>query len=118
MMTRLLRAAPVPLRVLWRPHAGGVARARNRGLRWLLESCPEVTALCLLDGDDILPPRAIFTALAALREAARDGKARPGWVFTDKQNFGQERSFIESPERFRVTDYLAANLSQPSRAPG
>lgn len=111
---RYISAYPGLFQVMWLEN-GGVSRARNRGLQWLLDRHPKLEAIYCLDGDDLISTTAVATGLLALREAqARQPARRFGWVVSNKMNFGDDYNYIETPERFRPASYLSVNLSQPS----
>ncbi len=111
---RYLAAYPGVFNVLWLEN-GGVSRARNLGIQWLLRRNPDLSAIYCLDGDDLISTTAIATSLKALRNAEKhEPDKKFGWVFTNKKNFGDDYNYIEVPEHFRRTSYLTANLSQPS----
>lgn len=111
---RFLAAYPDQFRVLWLDN-GGVSRARNEGLRYLLSADPDLTAIYCLDGDDLIASTSFATSLMALREAeAAEPDKKFGWVTSNKLNFGFDHNYIETPETFRPTSYLAVNLSQPT----
>lgn len=111
---RFLAAYPGLFHVLWLEN-GGVARARNEGLKWLLARDPDLAAVYCLDGDDLIPSTALATGLAALRAGQAEHPGRKiGWVVANKQNFGDNMAYIETPQEFRKASYLSVNLSQPS----
>ncbi len=94
---------------------GGVSRARNRGVSWLLERFPDIAGVFLIDGDDLLTPNSAETSLAALRQRrAEEPDAKVGWVFCDQVQFGHKPVSLKYPRRFRSSRWLASNLSQPS----
>lgn len=111
---RFLAAYPGLFQTLWLEN-GGVSRARNQGLKWLLDRYPDLDAIYCLDGDDLISRTAIASSLLALHTArASDPGRKFGWAFDNKLHFGDDHTYIETSERFRPTAYLAANLSQPS----
>lgn len=111
---RFLAAYPGLFQVLWLEN-GGVSRARNRGLDWLLARHPDLDAIYCLDGDDIISRSSVATSLMALRHAqAREPERKFGWVVGNKLNFGNDFNYIETSTEFRKASYLSVNLSQPS----
>jgi GT2 family glycosyltransferase len=111
---RFSAAMPDLFQVIWLRN-GGVSRARNIGVRWLLSTVPDLEAIYFLDGDDLIPPGEVASSMAVLRNAQEaDPDRKIGWVYSHCQNFGDNRDFIDGPEEFLESSYLAANLSQPS----
>ena len=101
-------------RTLWLEN-GGVARARNEGVRYLLDQLPDLEAVFLLDGDDLVPPRALASTLARLRRARGEpGGESIGWVYFDQTQFGAETRGLRYPDGSMPVRWLASNLSQPS----
>ncbi|MEZ5686589.1 MAG: glycosyltransferase [Paracoccaceae bacterium] len=74
-----------PGRVIYLPKPnGGLSDARNRGIRFTLETFSEVEAVYLLDADNRLRPKALARALAAL-----EAHPEAGWVYPNIDMFGQ-----------------------------
>ncbi|MEO0913763.1 MAG: glycosyltransferase family A protein, partial [Pseudomonadota bacterium] len=94
---------------------GGVSRARNIGVKWLLETFPALDAILMLDGDDLLSERTLsstYETLCAARE--RDPAAQVGWVYFDQVQFGATANNLRYPQTFSRNRWLGSNLSQPS----
>lgn len=79
-----LARAHAPRLALLRQASGGVAAARNAGLRFARAAWPALRAFALLDEGDRLGPHALRRAWEAL--AAAPGA---GWVYGDADNVGQ-----------------------------
>lgn len=94
---------------------GGVSRARNAGLRWLLDQHEDLEAVFVLDGDDIILPNAIASNLKALRDHQQAEPQRSfGWVYFDQQEFGTSSKGLRYPRTFSAFRWFGSNLSQPS----
>lgn len=97
---------------------GGVSRARNRGVKWLMERFPDIRSILLLDGDDLLTLKYTESSVRLLREKQQEVKSQEnkkiGWVYTDQLQFGQTSALLKYPRAFRSSRWLASNLSQPS----
>ncbi|MEM7615181.1 MAG: glycosyltransferase family A protein, partial [Pseudomonadota bacterium] len=94
---------------------GGVSRARNSGLRWLMDQHPDLEAVFVLDGDDLILPNAIASNLAVLR-ASQEAQPQKsfGWVYFDQQEFGSASKALRYPPNFSAYRWYGSNLSQPS----
>lgn len=110
---RFTRAHP-NFRTIWLEN-GGVARARNTGVRWLLEQFPDLEAVFVLDGDDLVPPLTVASSLDTLRKARAATPQEPvGWVYFDQVRFGAKTGVQRYPRHFSEIRWLGSNLSQPS----
>lgn len=111
---RYARAYPGLFHTIWLDN-GGVARARNHAVRWLIERFPDIEGVFLLDGDDLLTPNSAATSLELLQDARKaPGGPTPGWVYCDQVQFGHQRMALKYPRGFRSSRWLGSNLSQPS----
>jgi len=94
---------------------GGVSRARNRGVKWLMERFPDIEGVFMLDGDDLLTPNSASTSLEYLIHAGTDPDGRhPGWIYMDQVQFGHNAAALRYPRKFYPTRWLGSNLTQPS----
>ncbi|MEM8789402.1 MAG: glycosyltransferase [Pseudomonadota bacterium] len=106
---RRLALAHPNMHVLWLQN-GGVSRARNRGIDWLMQRYPDLEAVFLIDGDDLVGPDVVHAGLSLLRDAPPDA----GWVYLDQQEFGAGHRYLRYPSAFEPSRWLVSNLSQPS----
>ncbi len=81
--TAWAQAHPGRIAILQQPN-GGVAAARNAGIRFALQAWPECRALFFLDADNRIGPHVLRRAFDALTTAPPD----IGWVYPDFDLFG------------------------------
>ena len=111
---RFAAAHPDIVRIIWLKN-GGVSRARNIGVDWVLKNHADVAGIYLVDGDDLILPNSARTSLDAVamtRRAEPDRKI--GWVNNEKAFFGSSDIYHLTPTSFREKAYMCANISQPS----
>ena len=111
---RFAAAHPDIVRIIWLKN-GGVSRARNIGVDWVLKNHDDVAGIYLVDGDDLILPNSARTSLDAVattRRAEPDRKI--GWVNNEKAFFGSSDIYHLTPHNFREKAYMCANISQPS----
>ncbi|WP_306250232.1 glycosyltransferase family A protein [Parvularcula sp. IMCC14364] len=112
---RYARALPGKFHYIWLEN-GGVSRARNVGVKWILDNFSDVEGIFLLDGDDLVTERCVATSFDTLKEGrkntATNGSA--GWVVMDQIQFGHAANSLSYPTQFRAMRWLGSNLSPPS----
>jgi glycosyltransferase involved in cell wall biosynthesis len=103
-----LYALQHPARILYvHKRNGGLATARNRGVRIALDTWPSVRAVYLLDADNRLHPHVLERCYALLQT---DPDA--GWIFPDVHMFGSSREFCDTTGDFSRLQLLAANYCE------
>jgi hypothetical protein len=84
-------ACPDLIRYIRPKQNGGLSSARNCGIDYLLQTCPELEGLTFVDADDRLFSRFVDRCHIALCEAVElheGGDTKVGWIFEDPYMIG------------------------------
>jgi glycosyltransferase involved in cell wall biosynthesis len=89
---------------------GGLASARNYGIRFALDAWPSIEALLPLDADDALSPKTLERLWGKLSASPPD----VGWVYQDATLFGAEQGEWETSVPFSLYRLVHENYCSAS----